>query len=96
MFKESVQIGIIKHSKWNIDLNLAYNIQHLLEHPFYKYVEQSRVVESPLPRGTPKSGPLGLDSLLGVKRNVQMIDTKIQFGRDRCFSVLENFHHSFV
>jgi len=53
-----------------------------LEHPFYKYVEQSRVVERPLPRGKPKSGPLGLDSLLAVKRNVQVIYTKIQFGRD--------------
>jgi hypothetical protein len=25
---------------------------------------------------------MGLDSLLGVKRNVQVVDTKIQFGRD--------------
>jgi len=30
----------------------------------HKYVEQSSVMESPLPGGKPKPGPLGLDSLL--------------------------------
>jgi hypothetical protein len=31
----------------------------------HSYVEQSRVVESPIPGGKPKTGPLGLDSLFG-------------------------------
>jgi hypothetical protein len=30
----------------------------------HKYVEQSRVMESPLPGGKPKPSPLSLDSLL--------------------------------
>jgi hypothetical protein len=38
--------------------------QYSITPTLHKYVEQSRIMESPLPGGKPKPGPLGLDSLL--------------------------------
>jgi len=38
--------------------------QYSITPALHNYVEQSRVMEIPLPGGKPKPGPLGLDSFL--------------------------------
>jgi hypothetical protein len=58
--------------------------QYSITPTLHKYVEQSSVMESPLPGGKPKPGPLGLDSLLTFTEQAAvdqlMLDTlKAQF-----------------